>query len=53
MTTSESSPVAAIGTAQAWTKPTVEDFDVAVNTQHRFTVDIDNYEGDNPVGYGS
>jgi len=36
-----------------WTKPVIEDFGVSGVTEHRFTSGIDNYEGDNPVNYGS
>lgn len=36
-----------------WAKPAVEDFGVAEGTEHLFSAGIDNYEGDNPGGYGS
>lgn len=41
------------GTEKVWSKPTIEDFGVGAVTAHRFTAGIDNYEGDNPVNYGS
>jgi hypothetical protein len=41
------------GPRKVWSKPTIEDYGVSAVTEHRFTVDIDNYEGDNPVNYGS
>lgn len=35
-----------------WSKPTVEDFGVGAVTDHFFASGIDNYEADNPSGYG-
>jgi hypothetical protein len=36
-----------------WRTPTLIEDNVSDSTRHRFTADIDNYEGDNPVNYGS
>lgn len=36
-----------------WEKPLIEDFNVSEVTQHKFSKGVDNYEADNPTGYGS
>lgn len=40
-------------TDKVWTTPTIEDFAVRGVTGHYFSAGIDNYEVDNPVGYGA
>lgn len=43
----------AADTRPEWRTPTLIEDNVSDSTRHRFTADIDNYEGDNPVNYGS
>ena len=36
-----------------WQTPTIHEDMIESATTHQFSAGIDNYEGDNPVGYGS